>query len=100
MRRTRRWCNNWIRCSGSPEKSTPEATRHLIEIARDKNEDANQVDGLGHRTEKPRGFAVSQPLALRRHRGVVSGEKPSPDMGLFDLLVIATRSVAMSAQQP
>ena len=62
MRRTRRWCNNRIRCSGSPEKSTPEATRHSIGIARDKNEDANHLDGLGHRTENPRGFAVSQPL--------------------------------------
>jgi hypothetical protein len=46
----------------------------------------DQVDGLGHRTEKSgRRSASSQPRALRRRCGVVAGEKPTPDMGLFDL---------------
>jgi len=77
----------------------------VVPIAIDQEVDAgvlvlsDQVDGLGHRTEKSaRRSAGSQPLALRRQRGVVAGEKPTPGMGLFDRVVIATRRAAMSAQ--
>ena len=77
----------------------------VVPIAIDEQLDAgclvlsDQVDGLGHRTDKAvRRFASRRPLALRRHFGVIAGEKPSPDMSLFDRVVIATRLVAMAAQ--
>jgi hypothetical protein len=64
----------------------------VIPIAIDQQVDAgvlvlsDQVDGLGQRTKKSaQRSASSQPLALRRRCGVVPGEKPTPDMGLFDL---------------
>src|SRR5258708_10416517 len=60
----------------------------------------DEVDGLRGRADKAaqRSGGGGQPLALRRHRGVVTGEKPGLDTGLFDRVVIATRRVAMSAQ--
>jgi hypothetical protein len=77
----------------------------VVPIAIDEQLDAgclvlsDQVDGLGHRTDiAVRRFASRRPLALRRHFGVIAGEKPSPDMSLFDRVVIATRLVAMAAQ--
>jgi hypothetical protein len=77
----------------------------VVPISIDQQVDAgirvlpDQVDGLGRRTDKAaQRAASSQPLALRRHCGVVACEKPSLDTGLFDGVVIATLCVAMSAQ--
>jgi hypothetical protein len=77
----------------------------VVSIAIDQQVDAgvvvlsDQVYGLGDRTEKSaRRPAIGHPPALRRYCGVVAGEKPSADMGLFDRIVIATLRVAMSAQ--
>ena len=47
----------------------------------------DQVDGLGHRTDKAaQRSAGSQPLALRRHRGRVAGKQPVLNMGVFSIV--------------
>src|SRR5271167_2008780 len=38
----------------------------------------DQIDGLGHRADKtPQRSALSQPLTLRRHSGLVAAQQPT-----------------------
>src|SRR4051795_13692940 len=50
---------------------------------------ADQIDGLGHRTHKtPQRSALSQPLTLRRHSGLVAAEQPAVIVGRFNRSVV------------
>lgn len=58
-----------------------------------------RVDRLGHGTdEDAQRPACGQTGALCRHLGIVAGEKPGLDTGLFDRIAIAVHRVAMSAK--
>src|SRR6266404_2780680 len=57
---------------------------------------ADQIDGLGHCAHKtPQRSALSQPLTLRRHSGLVAAEQPAVIVGRFNRSVVTLRGVAM-----
>ena len=57
---------------------------------------ADQIDGLGHRADKTaQRSALSQPLTLRRHSGLVAAEQPAVIVGRFDRGAVTLRGVAM-----
>src|SRR5271167_3410626 len=60
---------------------------------------ADQIDPLGHDADKaPQGPAASQPLTLRRHRGLVAGEQQAVVVRLFNGILIALRCIALTAK--
>src|SRR5580704_16783842 len=57
---------------------------------------ADQIDGLGHCAHKtPQRSALSQPLTLRRHSGLVAAEQPAVIVGRFNRNVVTPCGVAM-----
>jgi hypothetical protein len=59
----------------------------------------DHVNGFGGRADKAAyRSARSEPVAFRRYCGVIKGEKPRLNTGLFDRLVIACHRVAMPAE--